>query len=91
MSTLVHLSDLHFGKDRPDLLEPLLSCVNELNPDIVAISGDFTQRARKRIILSSGSTRLSWVCRGTTMSCLTARFSGFSCHGAGIANGSTPI
>lgn len=47
MSTLVHLSDLHFGKDRPDLLEPLLSCVNALEPDIVAISGDFTQRARR--------------------------------------------
>jgi len=48
MSKLVHLSDLHFGKDRPDLLDPLVSCVNELCPDLVAISGDFTQRARDR-------------------------------------------
>ena len=31
MSTLVHLSDLHFGKDRPDLLEPLVTCVNALS------------------------------------------------------------
>lgn len=47
MSRLVHLSDLHFGKDRPDLLRPLIDCVNELNADLVAISGDFTQRARE--------------------------------------------
>jgi 3',5'-cyclic AMP phosphodiesterase CpdA len=46
MSRLIHLSDLHFGKDRPDLLAPLIACVNELNPDLIAISGDFTQRAR---------------------------------------------
>ncbi len=46
MSRLIHLSDLHFGKDRPDLLGPLVSCVNELQPDLIAISGDLTQRAR---------------------------------------------
>lgn len=46
MSKLLHLSDLHFGKDRPDLLEPLLSSINDHRPDLVAISGDFTQRAR---------------------------------------------
>lgn len=46
MSKLVHLSDLHFGKDRPDLLAPLLGCVNALDADLVAISGDLTQRAR---------------------------------------------
>lgn len=43
---LLHLSDLHFGRERPDLLEPLLSEVNRLAPDLVAISGDLTQRAR---------------------------------------------
>ncbi|MDF1728687.1 MAG: metallophosphoesterase [Sulfitobacter sp.] len=47
MSRLLHLSDLHFGKDREDLLEPLLACVNDLRADLVAISGDFTQRARE--------------------------------------------
>jgi 3',5'-cyclic AMP phosphodiesterase CpdA len=46
MRRLVHLSDLHFGRDRPELLEPLLRAVNALSPDIVAISGDLTQRAR---------------------------------------------
>lgn len=42
---LIHLSDLHFGKDRPELMRPLLEAVNTLSPDLVAISGDLTQRA----------------------------------------------
>ena len=46
MSRIIHLSDLHFGKDRPDLLEPLLDAVNGLSANLVAISGDLTQRAR---------------------------------------------
>lgn len=46
MRRLVHLSDLHFGRDRPDLLPGLIDAVNACDPDLVAISGDFTQRAR---------------------------------------------
>lgn len=46
MRRLAHLSDLHFGRDRPELLEPLIGAVNGLAPDLVAISGDLTQRAR---------------------------------------------
>ncbi|WP_226780585.1 metallophosphoesterase family protein [Oceaniglobus trochenteri] len=46
MRRIVHLSDLHFGRDRPDLLPPLIEQVNDLRPDLVAISGDLTQRAR---------------------------------------------
>lgn len=48
MRRIAHLSDLHFGRDRPELLEPLVSAVNDLSPDLVAISGDLTQRARAR-------------------------------------------
>jgi 3',5'-cyclic AMP phosphodiesterase CpdA len=47
MKTLVHLSDLHFGRIDPNLVEPLRRAVRELQPDLVAISGDFTQRARR--------------------------------------------
>ena len=47
MTRVIHLSDLHFGKDRQDLLEPLLESIERLTPDVVAISGDFTQRARE--------------------------------------------
>lgn len=48
MKRILHLSDLHFGRDRPELIEPLLAKIAELAPDLVAISGDFTQRARIR-------------------------------------------
>ena len=47
MKTLVHLSDLHFGRIDPALVDPLRRAVVELKPDLVAISGDFTQRARR--------------------------------------------
>jgi 3',5'-cyclic AMP phosphodiesterase CpdA len=47
MKTLVHLSDLHFGRIDPNLVDPLRRAVRELQPDLVAISGDFTQRARR--------------------------------------------
>jgi 3',5'-cyclic AMP phosphodiesterase CpdA len=46
MRTIVHLSDLHFGRVNPALLDPLQNVVRELKPDVVAISGDLTQRAR---------------------------------------------
>ena len=46
MRRILHVSDLHFGRDRPELLRPLIETINDLAPDLVAISGDFTQRAR---------------------------------------------
>jgi 3',5'-cyclic AMP phosphodiesterase CpdA len=46
MRTLVHLSDLHFGRVDHSLVEPLIRAVRELRPHLVAISGDLTQRAR---------------------------------------------
>ncbi len=46
MRTLVHLSDLHFGRVDPAIPAALLAAVAEIEPDIVVVSGDFTQRAR---------------------------------------------
>ena len=46
MRTIVHLSDLHFGRVNPVLIDPLIRMVREVEPDVVAISGDLTQRAR---------------------------------------------
>jgi 3',5'-cyclic AMP phosphodiesterase CpdA len=46
MRTLVHLSDLHFGRVDEQIIDPLISAVTEINPDLVAVSGDLTQRAR---------------------------------------------
>ena len=47
MRTLVHLSDLHFGRVDPALLDPLVAAIQALRPDLVVVSGDLTQRARK--------------------------------------------
>ena len=48
MRTIVHLSDLHFGRVDPRIVVPLIAAVKATAPDLVAISGDFTQRARPR-------------------------------------------
>ena len=47
MRTIAHLSDLHFGRVDPELLDPLVAAVESASPDVVAISGDLTQRARR--------------------------------------------
>jgi 3',5'-cyclic AMP phosphodiesterase CpdA len=48
MRTLVHLSDLHFGRVDYSIIEPLVATITELKPDVVVVSGDLTQRARSR-------------------------------------------
>jgi 3',5'-cyclic AMP phosphodiesterase CpdA len=46
MPRLVHLSDLHFGAHDETLVEAVEWQIDALKPDLVVISGDFTQRAR---------------------------------------------
>lgn len=46
MRTLAHLSDLHFGRVDLAIIEPLIETIRGLKPDLVAVSGDLTQRAR---------------------------------------------
>ena len=46
MRTIVHLSDLHFGRVNPLLIDPLIRVIREVEPDLVAISGDLSQRSR---------------------------------------------
>ncbi|QJR37870.1 metallophosphoesterase family protein [Gemmatimonas groenlandica] len=46
MRTLVHLSDLHFGRVDTRLLAPLIDRIVKIQPDLVVVSGDLTQRAR---------------------------------------------
>ncbi|KAF0676503.1 metallophosphoesterase family protein [Profundibacterium mesophilum] len=48
MRRVIHLSDLHFGRIREDLVDPLLATITEIDPDLVIVSGDLTQRARRR-------------------------------------------
>lgn len=45
MKTIIHLSDLHFGKVDHTRINPLLNHISTINPDMVVISGDLTQRA----------------------------------------------
>jgi len=46
--TIAHLSDLHFGRVEPAVLEALRRRLRALAPDLVVVSGDLTQRARAR-------------------------------------------
>jgi 3',5'-cyclic AMP phosphodiesterase CpdA len=46
MRTLIHLSDLHFGRINDGLIQPLIETVAQVQPDLIAVSGDLTQRAR---------------------------------------------
>jgi predicted MPP superfamily phosphohydrolase len=45
---LAHLSDLHFGRVDRAVLEPLRRQLAMLAPDLVVVSGDLTQRAKRR-------------------------------------------
>jgi 3',5'-cyclic AMP phosphodiesterase CpdA len=47
MPTIVHLSDLHFGRLDAGIIAPLLECIASVQPDLIAVSGDLTQRARR--------------------------------------------
>jgi 3',5'-cyclic AMP phosphodiesterase CpdA len=53
MSLIVHLSDLHFGRDVPVIMETLLENLQTLHPDLIVISGDLTQRATARQFLAA--------------------------------------
>jgi 3',5'-cyclic AMP phosphodiesterase CpdA len=46
LRTLIHLSDLHFGRIDHALIRPLHAVIEQLQPDLIAVSGDLTQRAR---------------------------------------------
>ncbi len=46
MKTIAHLSDIHFGAIDTAIIEPLVALLGDLSPDLIAVSGDLTQRAR---------------------------------------------
>jgi 3',5'-cyclic AMP phosphodiesterase CpdA len=46
MRTLLHLSDLHFGRIDGRVLAPLIDVAETIKPNLVVVSGDLTQRAR---------------------------------------------
>jgi 3',5'-cyclic AMP phosphodiesterase CpdA len=46
MARLLHLSDLHFGAHDDELVAAVERKADEEKPDLIVVSGDFTQRAR---------------------------------------------
>ena len=48
MKTIAHISDVHFGREDPASVLGLLESVTAARPDVVVVSGDLTQRAKKR-------------------------------------------
>lgn len=46
MTTLLQISDAHFGTEQPPVVEALLQLARAEPPDLVVMSGDITQRAR---------------------------------------------
>jgi 3',5'-cyclic AMP phosphodiesterase CpdA len=47
MSVLLQISDPHFGTERPIVVAALLRLIDACPPDLVIVSGDITQRARR--------------------------------------------
>jgi 3',5'-cyclic AMP phosphodiesterase CpdA len=46
MARIAHLSDIHFGANDPRIVAATEAWLQDRQPDLVIISGDFTQRAR---------------------------------------------
>ena len=53
MRVIVHVSDLHFGRVDPVMPPVLARAINAVRPDIVVVSGDLTQRARRAEFLQA--------------------------------------
>lgn len=48
MKTLLQISDPHFGTERAPVVAALHTLVREIAPEVVVVSGDITQRARRK-------------------------------------------
>ena len=44
---LLHISDTHFGTEQLPVVQALQALAHELRPDVLVLSGDITQRARR--------------------------------------------
>jgi 3',5'-cyclic AMP phosphodiesterase CpdA len=53
VKTLVHLSDLHFGTTENQLVDAISAEVRAVGSDLLIVSGDLTQRARKAEFLQA--------------------------------------
>lgn len=53
MRKIVHISDLHFGRIDSGVVAAMAVAISAVNPEIVIVSGDLTQRARKKQFLEA--------------------------------------
>ena len=53
MKILAHISDLHFGTEDAKVAEALIRDLNQVAISLLIISGDLTQRARKKQFLKA--------------------------------------
>ncbi len=53
MRRIIHLSDIHFGREDPAVAALAVEKINELAPNVVVVSGDLTQRARTREFIAA--------------------------------------
>jgi len=51
--TIFHIADLHFGSEDPRLVQGLVDEITEVHPTLVAVSGELTQRARRREFIAA--------------------------------------
>ena len=45
---IVQLADLHFGTEDPRAIDAAASRIDGLEPDVIVVSGDMTQRGKHR-------------------------------------------
>ena len=55
MRTLIHVSDLHFGRIDRKIANQMVKTFINIKPDMVVVSGDFTQRAKIAQFISARS------------------------------------
>ena len=48
MYKIIHISDLHFGRENDVAVNALTGEIKKLDPDVMVISGDLTQRAKRK-------------------------------------------
>lgn len=64
MTTLLHISDTHFGTEQAPVVEALVRLSNDLSPDLLVLSGDITQRARPGSSPRHAGSSTASACRG---------------------------
>ena len=55
MRLIAHISDLHFGREDPRVVEALLRDIEAQSPSVIAVSGDLTQRAKEAEFAAAGA------------------------------------